>query len=76
MPSEIIAEIERLPTGFMEQVLEYRRFAEAKSEYDHATTKEARIRLRSYPFGALAEQIGMELKHEAIVAAQNAEAHG
>lgn len=58
LPSEIIAERERLPEGFLERVIECRRYAEAKMTYDRTSTPEARQALRQQsPLAALAERI-------------------
>ncbi len=64
LPTQIMAEIAVLPVGYLERVLEYRRYRDAKLEFDAADSKERRMRLRATSMGALAEQIGMELQAE------------
>lgn len=57
LPSVIEAELDRLPVGFLERVIEYRAYAAAKSRYDGATTKPARDALRSNALVDLVETI-------------------
>ena len=64
LPSVVMAEAERLPVGFMEQIVEYRRYNDAWSALQVATTSDARMLLRRSTFGALAEEIAMELAAE------------
>ena len=66
LPSAILAEVARLPVGFMEQIIEYRHYAAAKGQYDATTTPEARRALRQSPMGALAEVITFDLVEESI----------
>lgn len=56
-PTVILEEIDRLPAGFMEQLLEYRHFAEAVQALDAADTTERRQALGAHPMVALAEEI-------------------
>jgi hypothetical protein len=67
----VIAEIEALPVGYLDRIVEYRRYREAWGQFEAATTPEQRKRLRTWRMGALAEQIGMELAAERL-----SEAHG
>lgn len=55
-----------MPAGFMEQIVEYRRYAEMKRAHDAATTADARRILRGMPFGELVEVITSELVQEEI----------
>lgn len=53
-----MAEQERLPAGFLERLIEYRRYAEAKTTMvDRELTPEARQAIRGMPLYALAERI-------------------
>lgn len=56
LPSQIEAEIKRLPVGFLDEVLEARRFAELKAAYDRDPEKVAQEGL-----GALVYEIDFDL---------------
>jgi hypothetical protein len=66
LPSEIVRELERVPVGFLEQIVEYRAYAYAKAQND---ADESGKGWTSTPMRTLAQEIEMEL------AAQVAEAH-
>jgi len=66
LPSEAWAEWLRLPAGFLEQIVEYRRYADMKFAVDRATTPTERARIRATPMGELAERIYLELAGEEI----------
>lgn len=60
----MIAEVERLPAGFLEQMLEYRRFAEAWHAMKRAETREQRegMRGKGWDFFDLAEMIELDIE--------------
>jgi hypothetical protein len=64
LPTEIEAERDRLPVGTLEQIIEYRRMAEAYFARKAATTHAQTARLRLTPMGAMAEVIWFELLQE------------
>ena len=64
MPSVIEAEVARQPVGYLERIIEMRRYAEAWHALQAATTGAQRSALRTSPMGALAEQIMFELVAE------------
>jgi hypothetical protein len=65
-PTEILDEIDRLPVGMLNDVLEAKGYRQVKAMVDAADTAEARKRLPSTPLFALCQQIEMDLAQEAI----------
>lgn len=61
LPSQIEAEIGRLPAGFLDDVIEARRFAEYKAAYDRDPQTVAQEGL-----GALVYEIDFDLAQEEI----------
>ena len=66
LPTEMVTEWRRLPAGFLEQLLEYRHYAEAKRMLDAADTREAQERLPAHPLIELARVIEFEIAQEAM----------
>lgn len=65
MPSVVLREWARLPVGMLEQILEYRRYAETKREYDRdSTTRADESALRQ-----LVRILEFEIAHEEITGA-------
>jgi hypothetical protein len=64
LPSEIEAEIERQPVGFLEEVLEARAYRQAKDMTEAADTPDARKRLPRTPLFELVPVIEGELYQE------------
>jgi hypothetical protein len=64
--SEIRAEINRLPIGFLEEVLEARAYRQAKQMTDAADTPDARKRLPKGGFFQLVPEIEAELVEEEL----------
>lgn len=62
-PSIVIDELQRLPVGFMEQIIEYRRYAEAKAANDADPDP---VRRQSTPMRMLANEIEFDLAEEEI----------
>jgi hypothetical protein len=62
--SQVIEELERLPAGFMEQVIEYRRFGEAWQAMKRAETKDQReaMRGKGWTMFDLAEMIEIDIE--------------
>jgi len=65
-PSEILAEIQRLPTGLLDEILEVKAYKQAKSMTDAADTTEARKRLPDTPLFHLVSEIDMDLAAEEV----------
>lgn len=68
----IWAEVERLPDGFLPQLIEYRHYAKCKAMREQATTPAARQALPDSPLMTLVNEITFELVEEARLV--NAEA--
>ncbi len=66
LPSEIDAEVARLPAGFLDEVLEARAYRQAKSMTDEADTPEARKRLPKTPLFKLVPVIERDIALEEI----------
>ena len=66
LPSEIQAEIDQQPAGFLEEILEAKAYRKVKEMRDAADTQEARMRLPKTPLFLLASQIDMDLAAEAL----------
>jgi len=65
-PTEVWAEIERLPAGMLDDVLEARAYRQVKEMTDGAETQEARRRLPQTPLFARCREIEMDLAAEAM----------
>lgn len=63
-PTVVFRELDRLPPGFLEQMIEYRRFAEVFTAIERADSAEARQALRQHPLGELADEIEFELARD------------
>lgn len=66
LPTEIAEEIDRLPAGFLLQLIEARAYARVKDAVDAADTPEARKRLPKDGLFALVVDIEHELVEEEI----------
>jgi len=66
--TEIVQELERLPTGMLDEVLEAKSYRYAKELVDAADTDEARKRLPKTPLFLLVDEIDGELAEEEIAA--------
>lgn len=66
LPSEAMREIERVPFGFLGDIVLYRDYAKAKALYDGATTAEARKRLPESPLIDLVQEIEFEFAAEEL----------
>lgn len=67
-PTEVLAELDRLPIGFLDDVIEVKAYRQAKAMVEAATTAEARKRLPKGPLIELVDEIEMELAEEEIAA--------
>jgi hypothetical protein len=65
-PTEILAEMSRLPVGMIDDMLEAKAYRQAKDMTDSADTADARKRLPKTPMFNLVKQIDMELAAEAL----------
>jgi hypothetical protein len=66
LPSEVLAEVDRLPVGYLSEVLEMQAYVQAKAMTDAATTAEARKRLPRTPLFSLVSEIELELAAEEL----------
>jgi hypothetical protein len=64
LPTEILAEVQRLPVGLLDEILEAKAYRQAKAMVEAADTAEARKRLPKTPLFALVDQIAFELVEE------------
>ena len=65
LPSEALRELDRVPVGFVEDVMEARAYARAKAVYESATTATAVAALPSSPLITLVREIEFALVQEA-----------
>ena len=68
LPSELIAEIERMPVGFVQEVVEARAYRQAKHITDAVDTPEAAQRLPTTPLFQKVREIEEALVLEAMEA--------
>lgn len=66
LPSEVLAEYQRLPAGFLEEMLEAMAYRQAKTMTDAADTREARQRLPDTPIYRLVTEIELRLAQEEL----------
>jgi hypothetical protein len=64
LPSAALRELERLPAGFLEDVIEARYYARAKADFDGAETDAARRALPASELLMLAQTITFDLVEE------------
>lgn len=64
--SEILSEVQRLPVGLLDQVLEAKAYRHTKALVDAASTSEAKKRLPNTWLFALVDEIEGALAQEAI----------
>lgn len=62
--TEILAEVDRLPVGYLEELLEVKAYVQAFRMVDAADTKEAADRLPKDELVELAKEIALDLAQE------------